>query len=222
MRIRNLACGVAALTAAAFVSPASAVLLGFGGVTQNNQTNTNNGQTQLRVEVLSAGGALVDFIFRNVGATAMAITDIYFDDDALLSFNTGAGAAIFNGPGVLFSHGASPANLPGANGATPPFQTTPGLGFDADPPPAHNGVNPGETATIRLVLLAGNNFASVLADLLSRDLRIGIHVQGFANGGSESFINTNDPPPGTVVPEPTAVMLGLIGLGCLHRIRRGA
>ncbi|MGE0481107.1 MAG: hypothetical protein AB7Q17_11610 [Phycisphaerae bacterium] len=222
MRLRGLACGVAALVAGAFASPASAVLLGFSGVTQNNQTNTNNGQAQLSVEVLSAGGALVDFIFRNVGSVAMAITDIYFDDDALLSYNTGAGAAIFNGPGVLFSQGASPPELPGANGATPPFQTSPGLGFDADPPPAGNGVSPGETVTIRLALLAGNNFASVLADLLSRDLRIGIHVQGFANGGSESFINTNDPPPGTVVPEPGAALLGLIGLTCLHRIRRGA
>jgi MYXO-CTERM domain-containing protein len=39
-------------------------------------------------------------------------------------------------------------------------------------------------------------------------LRVGIHVQGFADGGSEAFIN--DPP---VVPLPGAALLGVLGLG---------
>ena len=59
-------------------------------------------------------------------------------------------------------------------------------------------------------------------------LRIGIHVQGFENGGSESFVNTGptDPPPEPIivpVPEPASVAiwgLGLLAGGGLMRRRR--
>jgi hypothetical protein len=47
---------------------------------------------------------------------------------------------------------------------------------------------------------------NVYADLESGALRIGIHVQGFASEGSESFIN------GEKVPAPGALLLGLLGL----------
>jgi PEP-CTERM motif len=57
-------------------------------------------------------------------------------------------------------------------------------------------------------------------------LRIGIHVQGFANGGSESFVN--GPPGGgpspAAVPEPSTVLgasfAGLIGLAYAWRRRK--
>jgi hypothetical protein len=51
------------------------------------------------------------------------------------------------------------------------------------------------------------------------DLRIGIHVQSFGNGGSESFVNDPGLPP-SIVPIPAAAWLlgsGLIGLAGVAR-----
>ena len=44
-------------------------------------------------------------------------------------------------------------------------------------------------------------FADVANDLSSGALRIGIHVQGFDGGGSESYIN------GDLIPEPASVLV---------------
>lgn len=210
--MRRIICTVAVVLCLA-ASQAHAAIYGFTGLTNTNVNNTQNGQAQLSVEVL-ANGSLVDFIFRNIGLNACSITDVYFDDDILLSFGS-----IVNGPGVLFSHNATPPNLPGANLASPPFVTTTGLSADSNAPVQPNGVNPGEMLTIRMALLGSNMFADVISDLASRDLRIGIHVQGFANGGSESFIG--NPNPG-VVPAPGALVLGVVGMACLRRVRRVA
>ena len=119
-------------------------------------------------------------------------------------------------PGIVdFSQGASPGNLPAANNASPPFNTTAGFNADSNPPTQPNGVNPGELLGIRFTLVAGQDFNDVLTELGDGTLRIGIHVQGYASGGSESFVNTP-------VPEPTT--FGLFGLGlsalALARLRR--
>ena len=53
-----------------------------------------------------------------------------------------------------------------------------------------NGVNPGEGMTIIFNLINEKTFVETINALKyptdDNDLRIGIHVQGFANGGSES------------------------------------
>ena len=84
---------------------------------------------------------------------------------------------------------------------------------DSDPPAQPNGVNPGEFLTIIFNLINGQTFADVINELDTADeLRIGIHVQGFANGGSESFVN---------VPAPGALgVSALAGLVALRRRRR--
>jgi hypothetical protein len=195
---------VSALAAA----PAGAVTIGFDCLTQNNPVDCGIGESQLSVELIDLGGGSVRFHFRNAGPLASVISEIYFDDGSLLAL-----AAVIDGPGVDFTQDANPPNLPGGQEAVPPFQVTEGFLAEAVPSPAQNGAGPGEWVKVDFTLQGGQDFDDVVADLTSGDLRIGIHVIGFASGGSESFVNPPIPEPGT------ALLLGA-GLALLASRRR--
>jgi hypothetical protein len=206
-------------------SSAMAVTLGFDCISNNLAGDCAIGSAQLQVEALAGPGAnQVSFTFTNTDpdpnppdeAQASSITAVYFDDDGdpdplLLSI-----ASILNGTGVDFDVGANPPNVPAGNGADPDFDNTGDLDADAEPPTQPNGVNPNETLTIIANLTTGTSFADVEAALADGSLRIAIHVQGFATGGSESFVND-----GEVVPEPSLGLL-LAGplIGLIVRSRR--
>jgi hypothetical protein len=176
------------------------------------------GEAQLFVELFDIGGGQVTFEFRNTHADPedCSITDVYFDDGSLLGI-----ASIVNTGGLVeFSQPATPPDLPGGNNVS--FETTAGFSADSDPPAQPMGVNPGEELGIIFDLQAGRLFVDVVDELASGDLRIGIHVQGFSSGGSESFINNGPVPNGgnKVIPAPGAVILGSIGIGCVNWLRR--
>jgi hypothetical protein len=189
-------------------APASAVLIGFDCLTNNIAGDCAIGEAQLFVDVTDAGGGQVSFLFTNTGADLSSITDVYFDDGTLLGI-----ATIDESAGVSFSQGASPPDLPGGAEASPPFQVTAGFLADSDPPAQPSGVNPGEWLEIVFDLGGGGTFADVLAELTDGTLRIGIHVQGYQSGGSESLINVPVPEPGTIA------LIGL-GLAAIARRRR--
>lgn len=207
-----------------------ATTLGFDAITNNSSQNIAIGEAQLSVSVTSYNANQVLFTFYNVGSAACSITDIYFDNGSpaktflnmagLIDKDNGSGGDA----GVDFSPLASPNNLPGGNSISPAFKTSSGLSADSDSPVSGNGVNPGEKLGVILNLLSGKNFNSVLAALGSGDLRIGIHVQSFKNGKSESFINKK-PGGSMVVPEPTTMGLlaaGLVSLTATRRRRHSA
>jgi len=166
---------------------AKAESIDFYNVTGNDPDDAAIGEAQLSVEVTDLGEGQVAFTFNNSGPEPCSIAGVYFDDGRplILEFVT----AIPSGPGVAFSQDASPSNLPGWDTVVPVFQTTDGLSADSDPPAQPLGVNPGESLTIVLVLQGDSTFADVLEDLASGKLRIGLHVQGYASEGSESFVN---------------------------------
>ncbi|MHC4323980.1 MAG: hypothetical protein ACYSUX_06885 [Planctomycetota bacterium] len=169
------------------------------------------GETQLFVEVIDMSGQ-VKFLFTNTGPEASSITDVYFDDGTLLGI-----ASITNTLGLVeFSGFADPPDLPGGNNVAPPFITTAGFSADSDSPAQPLGVNPGEFLEITFDLQGGGIFDDVLDELTTGDLRIGIHVQGYSSGGSESFINNGN----KVIPAPGAAMLCGIGIGIVNRLRR--
>ena len=204
---------------------ANAITLGFGNISANNVGDAAIGEAQLTVEVTDLGGGQALFTFNNAGPDASSIADVYFDDGTLLGI-----ASIDNSDaGVSFSQNATPGNLPAANNASPPFVTSQDFSADSDNPVQPNGVNPGESLGITFNLLAGVTFADTLAALEQGGgvggLRIGIHVQGFASGGSESFVNNPPsvppPPPPTGIPEPGVLSLvGFSLLGMLVARRR--
>lgn len=188
----------------------------FVGITSNNATSVMEGEDQLSVEVTDVGGGQVAFAFHNVGAQPMSITDVYFDDGSLLGIAQiiDADEGVGGDPGVDFSQGASPMNLPGGNLASPPFEATSGFTADSDAPVPQKGVNPSETLIIVYDLQAGRVFGDVISELTNGELRIGMHVQSFASGPSESFVNAP-------IPEPGAVSLLMVGGLLLRGGRKG-
>jgi hypothetical protein len=163
------------------------------------------GQTQLFVDVDEFSSSQVLFTFRNIGPQPSSITDVYFEQGSLESL-----ASIDDSDsGVSFSQFASPSNLPGGNNLSPPFIAVAGFAANSNPPIQPNGVNPGESLGVVFDIQEGKNFDDVINELNNKDLRVGIHVQGFAGGGSEAFIN-NGP---TIIPLPGAILLCTVGIG---------
>lgn len=199
---------------AAASAAASAQTYGFDCVTGTSAANCAAGEAQIRVELGSTLATQARFTFTNVGPAALSVTDVYFDDGTLLGI-----AAVTGSSGVSFSPFASPGNLPGGNAIG--FQTTAGFSADSNPPVQPNGVNPGESLSILFDLKPGRSFAEIAGDLASGALRIGVHVQGYGNGGSESFVNLMSPVPEASSVLSMAAALGVMGVA-LRRRRRAA
>ena len=198
-------------------SGAQAVQYGFDCITNNSAQSAAIGEAQLLVDVTVVDNT-AQLVFANRGPAACSITDVYFYDGVLYDTSI---VEISSTGDVSFSEGAIPAHLPSYKPLT--------LGLtaedlvdsaDSNKPTMPKGVNPGESLTINLGMLDGIDLDAILTALNRGTFVVGIHVQGFDNGKSESYIAT---PPGTPVPEPCTLALvglgGLLGLGGL-RLRK--
>ncbi len=188
-------------------SASSAMTADFYCITNNNPSDCGSAEAQIKLQVIDSGHHQVLFLFENLGPEASSIADIYFDGGSLkrvVSIDD-------SDPGVSFSLKASPSNLPGGKGIGQPFQAT--FSMDSDSPVQPMGVNPGEILGVVFKLSQCANTPDILHQLISGELRVGLHIQGFDSGGSESLINSP-------VPEPSTALLLCIGLIGLSRQRR--
>lgn len=137
------------------------------------------------------------FKFTNNVGLASSITDIYFFDGVILTIPP----TVTQSSGVAFGSPATPGHLPGwsnPNSATWVYTT------DSNNPSVANGVNASsEWVTFRFKLQSGQNFIDLLDHLATGTLNVGVHVQGQANGQSNSYV---------LIPLPTGVALGSAGI----------
>ncbi len=143
---------------------------------------------------VSEESGLARFDFSNQSTINAVISAVYFEQGTLDSLES-----LIEGPGTSFSWPAHSGNLQSGQTLDPPFSTW--FSADADPPPTANGIDPGETLTVRFNLPQQETFAGILNQLDSGYLRVGVHVIGLPDGSSEA----------AVTPEPTTALLLLGG-----------
>jgi hypothetical protein len=203
---RLLLCFLAVAAISLYAKDAAASEFTFECITNNNNGNCAIFESQLGVtiELNATDNSRVDFLFTNSGPAASSITDIYFDDPPPL---LGTPLIISTSTGVAFSAGCSPPDLPGGS----PYGFTTAYCADSDSPVQPNGVNPGEWLRLSYTLQGGATLTDVLDAVDAETFRVGIHVQGFANGGSEAGILN----PSQVQPVPEPASLALLGSGAV-------
>jgi hypothetical protein len=173
---------------------------------------------QLSMEVGGLGTQLI-LTFRNNVGIASSICDVYIDAPPPGSGDAGwlgSTMTIGSSSGVIFGVGANPPNLPG--GQNVDFVAS----ASADSNPRRlgvmeNGVNAAsEWLALHFTFLGAHTIDDVTAALNSGDFRVGVHIQGLPDGGSDSYV---------LVPEPTTVIAGALlllpfGVSTLRILRK--
>lgn len=196
------------------VTPAQAVFFPFGIF--ENSAGADVSQLDLWVDVLDSGTNLVDFVFGNDSAISATVTDVYFERTDLWEDRL-YGPLIINNSGVDFSPGAHPSEPPASIAGTGGLGPWGGTLFAAGaiPPPAHEGIDPGETLTIQFGY--DGEFAALISALTyPGEFRIVEKIQNIGYGG-ESVWGV------TPIPEPATSFLlvsGLLLASCARLIRR--
>jgi hypothetical protein len=194
------------LSAAALAADADLVVF-------ENDSGGNTTGLKLVVEATD-GGTHVDLKFKNDSTLDSTLSRIYIEATTFASDRFINGQIVAQSAGVSFHDGAKPPNPPGSISGFGGSWEGNLYSAGANPPPAKNGIDPGEYLTVRLTYTNGATFADVVNGFADPDngLRIAGHV---ISVGKEEFsiwvVN---------IPSPAgAAVLGLAGLGCLRRRR---
>jgi len=191
--------------------PVYAATYGFDDLTNNGIYHDTIGQ-HLSVDVTETTAGHVLFNFENSidNETGGVIAQIYFSAAPIYFQSV---ISMGNSTGVIFKDGKG--DLP--DGKAYVWD----ISADADKPAPKKGIDAGESWSVTLKLDDGVLFGDMLSAMGSTFL-IGLHVQAFGDGSSESLIsilNDGGEPPSTInTPIPAAVwlfgsaLLGLMGV----------
>jgi hypothetical protein len=199
------------LALACFASPAGAVgFETFGCITSNDVGDCSIGEAALSMTIVESGGEAL-LTVTMTGSDPAVVEQVFIESEfvSAISFAGSVGAGV-----VGFSSGVTGGNLPGGNPLdfteavnTSAFSQAPLWGIGAHPQDQVSG----QSGTF-LLSYSGATFEELVAEL-----RIGVHMIGYASGGSESFVSVPLPLP---IPEPSTfamLLSGLFGLAVLRR-----
>lgn len=198
----------------------------------------NDVADQLTMELIDSGGGAVTFRFKNTGSLNSTIAQIGFfalssSTDLFADLNT-AGTITYN-PVTNDPNFDEIVNFDTKFPNSPEGYSTPsGYDFlfaaDALPPPAKNGIDPGEQLDVIVKLANLVSFGAVKSAMTSSSdtsaFFVGLHVTGIdANPSSWYYTSTPiEPTPSEGVPVPPTVILfgmGMLGL-CGYKWRKGS
>lgn len=174
-------------------APAQAVMIPFGCITNNNLGDCAIGESQL------SGDLTGDILTITMTGTDAAVVEQVFIEGAGV---TGIVFVASGGVGdVAFGTGQAGGDLPGGN--QPSVNFVEAFNISANDPAPRWGIgwHPQDPTS-------GQSGMFQLGGILS-DLRVGVHVIGYASQGSESFVGVPIPEPGTLL----LIGSGLVGIG---------
>ena len=202
--LNNIFKSLAAMALLLSAVNANAATINFIGVNANEVDVS----AQLSMEVTQVGNN-VDFrIINAAGGVNVFVGHIYFD---FLNTNLFTSLTQTGQLGTVSFSGDATSSQNCSEGNAIGFTTD----ADADRNGgASNGINIGEY----LILSAVLSPTADIVDLLNTGgLRVGLHMQGYAGGGSDSYVTGGAP---SAVPVPAAAWLFMSGLGLFGIARR--
>lgn len=199
--LRNILYALTSLLFCIFGTTAYASVYSFNGVNAN-EINVSN---RLSLDVTQVGNNVAFKISNAAGGTTIFVGHIYFEF---------LGANLFSSLTQTGQQGTVSFTGDATSNQNFPERNSIGFSTDADADRnggAGNGINIGEYIILSAILNPNANIDSLLGN---GGLRIGLHIQGFAGGGSDSYVSG----PPSSVPVPAAgwlfgsALIGLMGL----------
>ena len=185
--------------------------LNFYAITQNGPLGPGIGEDQLSLEISDMGDQVL-FTFANSGPAQSTLTEIYFEEGASPPLYSMAAIDNNGGGGNVDYAQIEGDRLGRPPGSSPYDWVQNATAFRADPSYAPAGVDPGEYVGLTFDLTSGYTYDDVVAEIENEEWRIGIHVQRFADGTSETFFNK---PPTDVPDMGSTWMLLTLAVGSL-------